>query len=235
MSSKGWTTVGNVANVEALAWTVVGSLATTAYQKSVTASDSILEECRKNLEEVKTHLNELTPERREEIRVLAEQEKCSSPEALDKELRSLSNDRCELSLRASQSSSWQRCMPLSQLRKDLRWLREAVLDLRNDTYKSTTFKKARSRAQAQRGHSEPSSPPHPSYSPADGMSIHFMLHALLMCLTILQGPESETTCTSGSYPDTGGRPEEYPLDVIHPAPAHTMTGHVATNLPVGFV
>lgn len=90
MSSKQWTTLGDIANVEALAWTVLGgvttSVATAVCQKTILASDLMLEQCTKDLEEVKTRLNDLTEEQREEIRILAEQKKCSSFEKLKKDM-----------------------------------------------------------------------------------------------------------------------------------------------------
>ena len=39
-----------------------------------------------------------------------------------------------MSLRAAEATSWERWNPLSQLRKDISWLRNTVENLRNDTW-----------------------------------------------------------------------------------------------------
>jgi hypothetical protein len=49
----------------------------------------------------------------------------------------LLNDRCDLSLRLAKSSFSDRTNPFSQLRMDIKWLINAAVSLRNDTWVSS--------------------------------------------------------------------------------------------------
>jgi hypothetical protein len=84
-----WNVVGNISNVQALtaaAGALVGGVATSAAQKYAPNTNTLLESCRQDLEEVKSRLNEIPPERREKIRTAAEQQQYKSLEQLEEVL-----------------------------------------------------------------------------------------------------------------------------------------------------
>lgn len=87
MSSHGWSIVGDLVNVETAIATIMGGVATTVYQKLSSTSDTDLEDCRKALEDIKSRLNELSPDRRRRIDRAAAEGDCTSLETLEEELQ----------------------------------------------------------------------------------------------------------------------------------------------------
>lgn len=149
----GWDTIlGDFANIETIVAGLVGSVGTVAYQHYVKDAETLLEDCRKDLEEVKARLDEIPPERQEKIRAAAERDVCKSLDKIRESLLrsaapshilsmllrdlnppSLSDDRCELSQRLGSSSYWQRKGPRTQLRDDIYTLKDSVKRLWKDT------------------------------------------------------------------------------------------------------
>lgn len=87
MSSKAWSIVGNIASVETLATAAVTGAAAHFYHVGCDNAGSALEKCRLELENIKTRINELSPDRRERLRIAAEQGKCSSIAKLEHKLQ----------------------------------------------------------------------------------------------------------------------------------------------------
>jgi len=146
-----WDVVANVANVEALSLAIITGISTHVCH-TLTTAESELEWCKKELQDIKTRINELSPDRRERLRIAAERKQCTSLEALECELQSLLDVRCELAQRAEQSGFWERNIPgkfrLSQLRTDICELQDAILELRSDTNSTTTFHLKEDKARA---------------------------------------------------------------------------------------
>ena len=83
----GWETIfGNIANVETVIATMVGTAGTLTYQKCVKDADTLLEDCRTALEGVKARLDEIPPERQEKIRAAAERDVCKSLDKIREDL-----------------------------------------------------------------------------------------------------------------------------------------------------
>jgi hypothetical protein len=152
-SSQGWDKLGEVVNVESMITFAMGGIATQIIQHHTPPCDTDLEWCKKELEGIKTRINELSPDRRERMRIAARQGKCVSLETLESRLLrytslrvniepwfttltfSLLDERCGLAARAAGSNFFQRYLPaaLSQLRTDIGVLKDAVSQLWEDT------------------------------------------------------------------------------------------------------
>jgi len=141
MSSQSFTTLGDVVNVYTVCATVIGSVTTTVYHNHTSAADTDLGRCKKDLDEVKERLAELSPDRRARLRRAAEQGRCPSLEKLEEELHGLLDERCELVERSEQATVWERYLPsrLSKLRKDIVEFDNAVQRLRLNTFATTTL------------------------------------------------------------------------------------------------
>jgi hypothetical protein len=147
--------VTDFASIQTISGPLIGGVATYAYNKCVVNMnpDTLLEACRQDLEEVKARLNEIPPERRDKIRAAALRGECRSLEELEGDLLasvpspnayvdiferfctfSLSDDRCDISFRSGNSSTWERYVPLTQLRDDIGTLKTSIQRLRMDTY-----------------------------------------------------------------------------------------------------
>ena len=84
-----WTVVGNVSNVETLAAVAVTALSSVASTRAWdrTTPESELEWCKTELHDIKTRINELSPDRRERLFIAAERKKCTSLEVLESKLQ----------------------------------------------------------------------------------------------------------------------------------------------------
>jgi len=82
-----WETVlADFASIQTVAGAILATFGTAVYQNFVKDSDTLLEGCKKGLEEVKARLDEIPPERGEQIRAAAERKVCKSLETLREEL-----------------------------------------------------------------------------------------------------------------------------------------------------
>lgn len=84
--SAAWGIVSNVANVETLGMLVATGLSTHLFH-TLSTPKSELEWCRKELQDIKTRLNELSPDRRERLCMAAARKQCTSLEALESQLQ----------------------------------------------------------------------------------------------------------------------------------------------------
>jgi len=211
-----WQTLGDAVNVESLASFVAGGLVTGIYQTHVATSPakSLLEDCKKELEDVAWRVEKLTPRQREEIFVLTRQGKCKSLEEIEQRYLRLLDHNDELSDLYEGSSVVQRHYYNSELMVDIRILRQQLVALQKDIRNTTTSrnKEAQRLAQVQREQVEHQSPS-PSASP-----------------TVEPRPQS-TNAQSSTV-----RPEGYPLDAVYPPSAHLAVRHGALlELPPGIV
>lgn len=67
MSSKGWSIVGDFANVQTLATVAATGATTHLYHVGHNTPSSMLERCRQELEKIKTRINELSTDRLEKL------------------------------------------------------------------------------------------------------------------------------------------------------------------------
>jgi len=152
MSTQSYTTLGDVVNIYTVCATVIGGVSTSVYQNHASPSDTDLSRCKKDLDEVKERLAELSPDRRERLRRAAEQGRCPSIERLLNEMQRLLDERCELAERSEKATVWERYLhpKVSKLRKDIAEFEKAVRQLRADTFATTTLpiKEDRNLAQA---------------------------------------------------------------------------------------
>jgi len=85
-----WGVVANITNVgtlAAVAVTAVSSAASTHAWDTRTTPESELEWCKTELHDIKTRINELSPDRRERLFIAAERKKCTSLEELEGKLQ----------------------------------------------------------------------------------------------------------------------------------------------------
>jgi hypothetical protein len=85
--SQGWSTLSNFVNVETLVSVTVASVVTHVAHRIPPPYDSDLEWCKKELEDIKTRMSELSPDRRNRMRIAAERNKCVSLETLTSQLQ----------------------------------------------------------------------------------------------------------------------------------------------------
>lgn len=201
------TTIGNIASTGSLIG--LGGAAVKGFEKVMETPETLLKLCKKDLDEIKSLLNGLSPRQEEEICVLAKQRKCRSLQDIERDMRELSNDRCELNRRTANASFRDR-IPLSQLRTDIRVLRAAVEGLLHDTWTTTSFPSTE--AKRERLMQVENQPPLP-----------------------LPSTSAEPSHQSISAQSSFIGPEEYSLVDVRPPTARYMTGHSATELPPGLV
>lgn len=80
-----WNVLSDIATVESVATFVAGGAAVNMYSAVVTPqSKSLLEACKKDLEDVAWRIKQLTPRQREEIFALTKQGKCKSLEEIER-------------------------------------------------------------------------------------------------------------------------------------------------------
>jgi len=140
-ASQGWSTLSDFVNVETLVGVAVAGVVTHVAHRIPPPCDSDLEWCKKELEDIKTRISELSPDRRERMRIAAERKKCPSLETLTSQLQRLLDERCGLAKRVVEAKFFERYLPaaLSQLREDIGVFKGAILDLRSDTWNTTTI------------------------------------------------------------------------------------------------
>ena len=81
-----WDIISNAANLETLTVAVISAVSTHVLHNLPTP-ESELEWCRKELDGIKTRLNELSPDRRERLCMAAARKQCTSLEALENQLQ----------------------------------------------------------------------------------------------------------------------------------------------------
>ena len=81
--------VNDISNIQTLIGAVgaiVGGITTAAIQHYTPNTNTLLEGCRRDLEDIKARLNEIPEERREKINAAVKQKQCESLEKLEQDL-----------------------------------------------------------------------------------------------------------------------------------------------------
>jgi len=206
----GWSALADIATVETVVSFAAGGVATNVCKTYVATSQSksLLDACKKDLEDVAWRIKQLTPSQRAEIVVLTRQGKCKSIDEIERRYLRLLDDNDELCERYTESSAIQRRWCASQLMVDIKNLRQQVVVLQKDIWNTTTSrnKEANRLAQVLGGqveHRPPSTTPDP-------------------------GPKTiEHDAQPG--PSTT-RPGWYPLNVFYP-PTAPPTAHITARPP----
>ena len=86
MSSAAWAAFSNAASVESLCLAAFTGVSTHIIHRRTTP-ESELEWCKKELHDIKTRINELSPGRRERLRIAARLGKCASLDVLEHHLQ----------------------------------------------------------------------------------------------------------------------------------------------------
>lgn len=222
-----WDDLAKVTNIQSVITLAVGGLAVRVYDRHwvTSPSESLLKVCKEELDNVGERLDRLTPKQREEIHALTRQGKCKSLEQIEERYRRLLDHNDELCLRFADSSFLQRRMASSQLMVDIDALRLYIVALQNDTRNTTTTRMKESEAsrlaQTRREQVEHQPPLPPRLPPSSPTA---------------EPTRSQSTSASAQSSTMGPGLEEYPLDVIYPATAHTAARHYgATEVPIGLV
>ena len=82
MSSKAWSIVRDVFTVERLTVATAVCIAAHIWHTLPDNIHSLLQQCEEDLGDIRTQINELSPDRRECLRIAAQQGKCLSIEQL---------------------------------------------------------------------------------------------------------------------------------------------------------
>ncbi|KAH9074211.1 hypothetical protein EDB83DRAFT_2355442 [Lactarius deliciosus] len=167
-NSEVWTMAGNVATTQNLLGITLARIAAKAIMGRFPSAEALLDACSKDLNGVKERFDEITktiagdPSRGELISAAVERQQCKSLETLDFSLRSLLDERNDLSLRSQKSSLWDRNSPFSKFREEISELKEATGSLLSDTRNTTSARLARGRSDPPR--SDPALLPTPPRS-----------------------------------------------------------------------
>jgi len=252
MSEPKWPNdLGTAVNLQSVAGLVLGTLGTAVYQNLSPNPDTLLDCCRKELDEIKARINEIPAERRDQIQVVVERGACKSFQELETTLLGsvsstavyvrvfkafhmsrLSDDHCELKERSKNTPAWKRHLPATQLRADIKTLKDGLKRLSTDTcvrgnisfpmYSSVYILTGHNKRPQESSASVPTIPhatnPHewPRY-----------------IIIVISSHESSIDCTFSGH-HSSGQPG-YPLGTLRfPSPVHVSGGggQIAINMGV---
>jgi len=138
MSSEPWQTFGNVVNTAGLTgFAITGATTVLAGYKSYASPCASLAESKSMLETVKSRLQELSPQRREEIDAQCRASSCKSLKDLEGRLDFLMNAYYRLSSGSDKMTLVERHIPFSEFRQRVRKLDRDTKGLFKDTLSTT--------------------------------------------------------------------------------------------------